>query len=445
MAANVCTISNYARSRAAVRRQPDGTPNRRLGHAFAGVATLVLVAVASGAARAQAGGAAPTIAPATLGGPSQPLTIGIQERTTYDSNAARGSETSAEIRGLQSADVIYSPSITVTYVSPNPRRGVALNGYFGYDYYQRNSTLSREQIDLSAVGNATFGKCQLGGRVGFNRGQSALEDLTLLVTKNTVQTYTVSASETCASTAGLTESLDVQHSAATNTAATLVDYDTTGVSGSVGYANHTLGNVALLVNYSKTDYRNELISLSGQPSSLQVTSVGVQFSRPIGRRLAGQAGVYYSSSSSDFGSTPLPGQSSSFSGLTANVGLTYMVGPRLHLTGNLARDVQATVRQGSAYAVVDRADLGANYTLSSRIQMYLAGNWSKESFPGIDPLIQQLAPQRVDLWMVGGGVSFKVGRKSSLSADIHHEESKTDLALFNFTDDRVSLTLATSF
>jgi hypothetical protein len=438
--ANVCMTFNDDRSRAAVRR-----PNRRIGYAFAGAATLVVASAASGAAWAQAGGAGPTIAPAVLGGPSQPLTIGIQERTTYDSNPARGSETNAEIRGLQSADVIYSPSITVTYVSPNPRRGLALNGYFGYDFYQRNSTLSREQIGLSAVGSATFGKCQLGGRVGYDRGQSSLEDLTLLVTKNTIQTYTVSASETCVSNAGLTESLSVLHSAATNTAATLVDFNTTGVSGSLGYTNHTLGTVALVVNYDKTDYQNELLALPGQPNSLGVTSVGVQFSRPIGRRLAGQAAVYYSSSNSDFGSTPLPGQSSSFSGVTANVGLTYLVGPRLNLTGSLTRDVEATVRQGSSYAVIDRADLAANYTLSSRIQMYLTGNWSKETFQGVDTLIPQVAPQRVDLWMVGGGVSFKVGRKSALSADVHHEESKTDLALFDFTDDRVSLTIATSF
>ncbi|MDB5436658.1 MAG: gelF [Phenylobacterium sp.] len=445
MAANVCTTSQDARSRTAVRRRSDAVQSRRLGYAFAGVATLVLASTASGAARAQAGGAAPTMAPATLGGPSQPLTIGIQERTTYDSDAARGSETAAAIRGLQSSDVIYSPSITVNYVSPNPRRGLALRGYFGYDYYQRNRTLRREQIDVSAAGNATFGKCQLGGQLSFDRGQSGLEDLTLLVTKNTIQSYTVSASETCVSTAGLTESVQVLHSGVTNTAALLVDYDTTGVSGSVGYSNHTLGNVSLVVDYSKTDYKNQLTSLSGTPNSLDVTSVGVQFSRPIGRRLAGQLGVYYSTSNTDLGSAQLPGESTSFNGVTANAGLTYQVGPRLHLTGSLFRGVQATIRQGAAFAVTDRVDLGADYTLSSRIQVNLGGSWSKETFKGLDPLIQEVAPNRVDLWMVGGGVTFKVGRKSALSADVHHEESKTDLALFNFKDDRVSLTISTSF
>ena len=186
MAANVCTTS--------LDHQRRGDSGRHPGNAFAGVATLVLALLASGAARAQAGN------PVSMGGAAQPLTIGVQERTTYDSNVARGNQTAAELRNLSASDVIYAPSLTVNYVSPNPRRGIALRGYFGYDYYQRNESLRHEKIDFSAAGNATFGRCVLGGQASFDRGQSSLEDLTILVTKNTIQTYTVSASETCATT-----------------------------------------------------------------------------------------------------------------------------------------------------------------------------------------------------------------------------------------------------
>jgi hypothetical protein len=432
MAANVCTTS--------LDHRRGGVSGRRPAYAVAGAATLVLTLMGSGAARAQVAN------PVSMGGASQPLTIGLQERTTYDSDVARGSQTAAELRNLEASDVIYSPSLTVNYVSPNPRRGIALKGYFGYDYYQRNKTLRREQIDVSAAGNATFGRCLLGGQASFDRGQSGLEDLTILVTKNTIQTYTVSASETCATSAGLTEGLQVQHSAAQNSSSTLVDYDTTTVSGSLGYGNRALGNLGLVVSYSATDYKNQPINITGTPNSLDVTSVGVQFSRPIGMRLAGNAGVFYSKSTADYGGAPPPpGQNSSFDGLTANVGLTYHVGPRLNLTGDLSRAVQATIRGGAAYALTNRADLIADYTVSSRIHFTLDGSWSKETFPGSNPITSQLEPNRVELWTVGGGVSFKIGRKSALSGDVHHEESKTDSALFNFKDDRVSLTISTSF
>src|ERR1700756_4790457 len=104
MAANVCTTSRDH------RRGADS--GRRRGCAFTGAATLALTLLASGVARAQAGN------PISMGGAAQPLTIGIQERTTYDSDVARGSQTAADLRDLKASDVIYAPSLTVNYVSP---------------------------------------------------------------------------------------------------------------------------------------------------------------------------------------------------------------------------------------------------------------------------------------------------------------------------------------
>jgi hypothetical protein len=426
----------------------DAVPRHRLRHAFASVATLALASVAPCVAKAQVGGAS-TGAMGAFGpsaGGARPLTIGVQERTTYDSDAARSSGTAAAIRGLEGADVIYAPSINVDYNSYVGRQGVALQGYFGYDYYQKNTKLSREHIDVAASVNKALGKCLVGSRLAYDRGQSPLEDLALSVTKNTIQTYTISANETCATTSGLTESLQVEYSAASNSAASLVDYNTTGVSGSIGYGNRALGNIALVTNYTKTNYENvTAVSLFGTPNSLEQVSVGGQISRPIGNRLAGQAGLFYTSSTSDLGPTPAPGQSNSFDGLTWNLGMTYKIGPRLVLNGTLARSVEATIRQDAGYSVNDIANLTADYTVSSRIRLNLGASWSREDFRGRNTLVAQIAPDRVDLTTIYAGVSVKVGRNSSVSGDVHHEESRTDLALFNFTSDRVSLTLATSF
>src|SRR6185312_5258083 len=271
------------------------------------------------------------------------------------------------------------------------------------------------------------------------------EDLTLLVTKNTIQTYTLSASETCASGTGLTESIQVNHSATTNTAPLLVDFDTTGVSASVGYANRAIGNLSLVASYSKTNYDSLAVSLPGTPDSLSVSSIGVEISRPIGMRLAGTAGVFYSKSNSDLGPLALPGQDSSFSGVTANAGLTYHVGPRLNLAANVSRSVQPSIRQGVGFAINNQVGLSANYTVSSRISAHLGGSWSRQKFQGDALVLPGVAPDRVELKNADAGVSVKLGRNSALSADVNHEESSTDLALFNFKSDRVSLTISTSF
>ena len=449
MAANVYSTSHGARPEVTARRHLDAVPGHRLRYAFASVATLALASVAPCVAKAQASGASTGAAGAF--GPSaagaRPFTIGVQEQTTYDSDAARSSGAGAAIRGLDGADVIYAPSITVDYNTYVGRQGVALTGYFGYDYYQRNTQLRREHIDVAASVNKALGRCLVGGRVAYDRGQSGLEDLVLTVTKNTIQTYTVGVNESCATTSGLTESLQVQYSAASNSAATLVDYNTTGVSGSVGYGNRTLGNVSLIVSYTKTDYQNNVAipALFGTPNGLEAVSGGVQFSRPIGNRLAGQVGLFYTSSTTDRGPTSTAVQNGSFDGLTSNAGLTYRIGPRLVLNGTYARSVQATIRQDAGYSINNIGNLTADYTVSSRIRLNLGGSWSREDFRGQNPLVPELAPNRVDLKTIYAGVAVKVGRNASVSGDVHHEESRTDLALFNFTSDRVSLTLATSF
>src|SRR6185312_4585830 len=137
MSANNRRFPRSAWPEAGIRERFDLTP-RRHGHVFAGVATLALASLAPCLANAQmgggpAGGAAS--GPISVGGASQPLTIGIQERTTYDSNVARGTDQAAALRGLDGgSDVIYAPSVTVNYSTGIARQGLALRGYFGYDY-----------------------------------------------------------------------------------------------------------------------------------------------------------------------------------------------------------------------------------------------------------------------------------------------------------------------
>jgi len=98
-------------------------------------------------------GRPPRFAPCARG-PSQPLTIGIQERTSYDSNPrAGGTAANAEIRGLARApDVIYSPSITVTLRLAEPAAGLAAKRLtLDTTTNQRTAPLAVSQIDLSAV------------------------------------------------------------------------------------------------------------------------------------------------------------------------------------------------------------------------------------------------------------------------------------------------------
>lgn len=396
-----------------------------------------------GAGLGMPGAGAPSFGGAAGG---KPLNIGIRERTTYDTDAARGNDQAAIIRGLRKDDIIYSPAITVDYTSPSAVRGFALAATVGYDYHQRNSSLSRESINVSGLAHAALGACETTADVSYLRAQSGLEDQTLLVTKNTLQTVSVAGGESCATPGGLMESVSVNYSTVTNSDALLLGSHNVGVSGTVGYRNSVIGQLGLVVSYSKVTYDNvPPLAALDTPSGFHVVSAGLQLTRPIGARLTGTAGFFYSTSTIDNPPALLVGQKQTFDGFTARVGLSYRVGPRLALRGSYARIFQPSVRTGASYAINNLVNLNADYTLSSRIRVYLGGNWSRETYQGQDVNLPRVSPNQVDLKTATVGASFKLGRNSSVAADYQHQESRADLALFNYKAERASLTLATSF
>ncbi|MGZ3343186.1 MAG: outer membrane beta-barrel protein [Caulobacteraceae bacterium] len=414
-----------------------GAKLRRPG-AGLGAAALAVAALVPSLAMAQA--------PATLGGSNKPFTIGAQVITGYETNPARGNGVNAAVRHINGDEVTVSPSITAVYSRSVGQLGLALSGNFGYDYHTKNDTLNSEHLDFSIIGNKAVGAfCSVGGDGDYNRSQSDLQYLTVNVTKNVQQTYRIGGSESCTSGAGLTESLHVYRASTQNSSSALVGYDVTGVSGMLGYSNHAIGTVGVTLSYDKTDYGRVPTSLIS-PKSLDVESIGLQISRPIGARLSGQASVSYSHSSQDLSLLGLFNVgSSSFNGLTYSAGLNYIVGPRLQLSTNFSRQVSASILAGTGYSVVDSAGLSANYTVSSRISANLGATWSKTDYHGVDPLLALTTPTWQQQTTVYGRISTSIGRRAAASLDLRHQIGRSSLALYDYTSDYVGLTLSTSF
>ena len=419
--------------------QQTAKPSLRTGShiACAGLATLAIASLAPALANAQ-----------SLGGSNRPLTFGAQVVTSYESNPARGSASAAAIRGLQDDEIIVSPSLTVNYSHNVGLQGLSLSGVFGYDDHTKNSRLNAEHIDFTAAASRAVGaRCSVNGAVTVNRAQSSLEDVSVAVSKDIVTTYNLSAGENCATATGLTESVQVTRSASHNSDASLVDFNTTGVSGSVGYANDVIGNVGLQVTYNKTDYVDIPTLSIGTPNGVEATSFGVTLSRPLGARLSGNAAIAYTVSHQDSRPDQLVETKSSYSGLTASAGLDYLVSPRLRLAAQLSRNVTGSAYQNVGYAIDTDAALTAHYTVSSRISANLGGSWSRNSNRGVVevvPLATLATPDRQDTAAVFGGVSVQVGRRSAVALDLRHEKGSSDLNLYDYSDNRVSLTLSSS-
>jgi hypothetical protein len=404
--------------------------------AGAGFAALAVAVCAPGVAAAQA---------AALGGPDKPFTVGVQEVTAYDSNPARGSATNAAIRGVESGEVTFTPSITAGYSHSVGLQGLALSANFGYDYHSKNTELNSENLNFSLVGNRAVGaRCSLGGGATYSRAQSGLQTLTVDVTRNAIQTYTISGSESCHTGSGLTESVQVSHSASQNTNARLVNYDVNTVSGLIGYSNETIGVVGVTLAYDQTNYGSDPQALGGTPARMGVTSVGVSLTRPIGARLTGSASVSWSHSTDQARTGSLVLGQTSFSGFTTSVGLSYLVGPRLRLSTNISRDVSASVLEGVGYSVVNSADLSASYTVSSRISASVGGDWSHTSYQGRDPRVIFTTPG----WQQTNGffarTSMTFGRRFAASLEYRLTGGSSNLSLYNYVSNYVGLTLSAS-
>lgn len=411
-------------------------------------AVVLAAAFAPALAFAQVAGAG--AASAVLGGAEKPFTFGVQETTAYESNPARGNAADAALRGLRGDDVTLSPSVTATYSHGAGLYGVALNGLFGYAFHTRNSSLSSEHLSLSIVGNAAVGSlCSAGGSARYDRGQSDLQYLTIDVTKNVTQTYLVNGSETCSTPTGLTENVQVFRSSTQNASSELSNYNTTGVSGLIGYSKPVIGTVGLTVSYNETSYDN-----GGSKSAalravtapeLRVTSVGVQISRPIGARLSGSASVSYSHSTQGAAPGLLNAQRSSYDGLTTAIGLNYLVGPRLQLSTHVSRGLSGSSFRDVGYALVTQVDGQAVYKVSQRITATLGGSWGHTDYQGRLAYLVPFTPGWQENTSVYGQASFRIGSRSAASLEIRHSTGEADLSLYNYSSNYLGLTLSTTF
>jgi hypothetical protein len=416
----------------------------------AAVAVFLAAAFAPALAMAQVAGSG--AAPAVVGGGDKPITIGVQEITAYESNPAHGNSLNATYRGLHGDDVSLSPSVTASYSHGLGLYGVALNGVFGYDYHPRNDLLSSERLSFSIAGNAQVGShCSAGGNARYDRGQTDLQALTVNVTHNTTQTYALNASESCTASMGLTENVQVTHSATQNSSSQLNNYDTTGVQGLIGYSNHAIGTVGVTASYDQTNYTKSAVGAT-TPEQLKVSSIGVQISRPIGARLSGSASVSYSHSTQPLTPGFASSRVNSFSGLTTAIGLTYLVGPRLQLATHVSRGVSGAYLQGVGYTVATQVDGSATYKVSSSITTGFGVTWARTDYKGrqlvFNPLLPILAlstPTWQDTTTVYGQASFQIGKRSSIGLNVRYMTGSSDLSLYNYSSTYAGLTLATSF
>jgi hypothetical protein len=397
---------------------------------------FVLAGLAGAAAAQQS---MPTVGPS--GGGERRIHTSVHVRALYDSAVSRGTLAGGPPGAIRRADVLYSPGVDADIVLPVGRLYTYLQGSAGYEFYQRQSKFNRERLDLRGGGGAQVGPCTAGVALGWSRGRTQTEDLTLGVRNNVQESRTAALQTQCMPLAGIVTTLVVDYSDTNNSAVNgVVDSNTTGVNGSIGYGNRRLGTLSVVGQYQTTNYErdNSLPSIMSA-DGIDVWNVGLQYQREVGNRLVGRIGVGYGRVKTQAGSAR------DNSTMTADVGLTYAVSSRLHAGLSYSRNASSTIIEGIDYILNDQAQVSLNYSLTPRISTNAALGWTKRRYQGeVDPRLLG-TPRNEEIVRVSTGVSVRVGRRSTLSLDAQYQDRNTDVPTLSFDSVRVGVTAATSF
>lgn len=400
------------------------------------VSLLVIggVTLCAGAAHAQAagGGGAPV-----AGGDR--FSLDVRGRVSYESNVSGGDDTLANLRGLQPEDVIYTTGISMAVQRPSSRQTLFLTATADLNRHEKNKRLDGENIAIQAGATRRFTTCAVTGSGGYSRRQSQPDELTVVaVTKNVAETKTASLQGMCGF-GNIVGTVSGQITKTDNNAnsAGYVDSRTEGVTGSVGYANQTLGTISVFATYSTSSYDDS--SLVGTPSvarNFRQTGGGLSYMRRIGSRLNGTASVSYTTLDSD-----IAGGDSE--GWTASAALNYRLSSRTGLVLNYFRGYQASATLFASSQFTERVDLSGSYRLSSRLSARASVSAARNDFRGSQTNLLQVAEDKV--FTAGGGFSYRIGRNITIGVDGGYTERDADLDLFDTHSTRASVSISNRF
>lgn len=363
----------------------------------------------------------------------------VQGSAVYDSNVARGNDTVVEARRLKKGEFTYNPSARVDVALPLGQQSVFLNGDVGYEFRQYNSELENRRISLTGGGQRRVGPCMASVTGGYSSNQSDLSDLSLGVTRNTQDGYSVSGGLSCMPLAGLGASVGVQYSETANSADLgVVNSTAKGVNAGLNYSNRLLGTLSLVATYSTSSYSDPGVEEQFVPPRFETYGVSLNLIRPIGTRLTGSATVGYTrlrSKGRDAGG---------FDGLTGSGSLNYRINPRMTAALSYRRGVSSSLLQGADYSFNESLSLSANYRLGARLSTSFGGSVTRSRQRGeIAPSI--VAVSRDDSKSLFAGFSVPIGRQSNISFNGSYETRNAKPTLFNYDAYRIGVTASTTF
>jgi hypothetical protein len=441
-----------------------------MGRGRWGLGALFLVVASGGSAAAQVGAAPSGLGAPGAGPPTRTFNLQASALVEHDTNLTRESDALASQSGLTPEDTVYSPALSLHVVAPVGRQALFFDGSASYLFHQNNTRLNSEGLNFSGGGVLSAGACGAVVRGGYSRGRSELlfpEGQTLPggvvpvvpvpVTTNfesTIEsietTEDAGLSVTCARASGIGAHAQVGQQWVSNSQAISGSgsYRATNASAGLVYSRPQFGSVALDGVYGRTIY-GEQLTPNLVPRGFETTGANLSFNRQLGGRIQANLTVGFTHAH-DLSPPVLPvplavNPFRDFSGLTYAAGASFRVTSRLEAKATFQRQITPTLLAGSSFEVLTGYGLDVSYTLGSRITLDVKGDRQESRTNGmlLVQSAQTLTNSRVN--DLSASASYRMNRRISLQLIGTHETRDADNADFNYTNDRVALTLSTTF
>lgn len=368
--------------------------------------------------------------------------ISVQFSATYYTNVAGSSDTIAALRGLNTEDVVYAPSLNLNLVEPLGGATVFLNGYIGYDIHQRNTILDRERISVQGGANTHLAICDTTLSANYARSQSDLTDLVTIATDNTQENVTVGLDTTCSTGGRLVPSFGVAHTWSTNSAVQYLtqEYETTNANAALAYNAGSLGTISLIGSYGRTDYPNRFFLLPTGPQSdgYNMYSGGVRYENDIMPNLNLSASVSGTSLEMD------NNVGNSFDGITYDATLTLRASSRMNFHVGLSRQTKPSMYLNSSYSVAESYFAGADYRISARITAGINASYTKSDYSG-GALLSGFNITDQTLKSISGSLSYTISPTFSATLNAGYTQRDANVVGYSYSGAQVGLALSKAF
>lgn len=381
--------------------------------------------------------AAQTFQPPSAVNASPPVTASIE--AVLDTNVAGSSAALAAARGLKLEDETYSPNLALNLVHQFGPQAVVVSGDIGYDFYQHNTVLNRERIDLQGGLDGRFGTCKTALLGAIDRHQSYLEDIAVVgpLVRNTQTLTSIKFDGSCGGPIGLGPAISVSQSWQSNSTATFqqFDYRQFTVTGSLVYQRPSFGQLSAFVQYDEAQYPNQLTPLPGGASRIgnrySLYSGGARFERNIGARISATVSGAY------VWLQPLEGNG--FTGFSYSADLVYRIFGRTQLHLSAGRQARPALLNDASFELDDTYRAEAAYAMGERLNLTLGASDQRHRFGGVIGLPLEITNDHRQT--VYSSARFDFARRFYLELDARYEVRRANLVAFDYDSERVGVTL----